>query len=227
MTPTTTVARGRGRPREFDEDVVLDALVGLFWERGFEAASIADIAEVAGLNKSSLYNAFGSKEELFRRVLDRYIAGRGAALAQITAGERGLDALLDLIDAVQAEAVSEVGRLGCFAVNATAELGVASADIVEVSEGYRDILRTNVRGPLRNAAELGEISPDLVDVYVDTCLSYLLATALSARGGASDEELTRHLDSMRTLVESWRMSRPPRDALPSDGGAAASPQPAV
>lgn len=205
MTTSVQADRGRGRPRQFNENEVLDALVELFWEQGFEAASLADIVETAGLNKSSLYNAFGSKDELFQRVLDRYLAGREAMLEQATSDGRGLDALHDFIGMIEQEAMSESGRRGCLAINSTAELGFASTHMVEAAQRYRDMLRRYVRRPLERAAELGEIAPDLVDVYVNTTISYMMATAVTARGGASDQELGAHFDSMRALVASWRV----------------------
>jgi AcrR family transcriptional regulator len=76
------------RPREFDEDDVLEKALHVFWDKGYEAASLADLQDATGLTKSSLYKAFESKEGLFRRVLDRYdrdhLAFRTVALAQPT-----------------------------------------------------------------------------------------------------------------------------------------------
>ena len=204
MAPTATVARNRGRPRGFDEEVVLDALVGLFADRGFEAASLADIVEVAGLNKSSLYNAFGSKDELFEQVLGRYVEQRTQLLDAAIAGDRGLDALLDLVELIRAEALGPDGRRGCLALNSAAELGQTSATVAAFAQRYRDALRVAVRRPLERAAERGEIPPDMVDVYVDTAVSFMVAAALAARGGAGPDEINRHLDSMCRLVESWR-----------------------
>ena len=64
-----------GRPREFDPDRALDRALEVFWRRGYEGASIADLTEAMGITKPSLYAAFGNKEELFRKTLDRYVDG--------------------------------------------------------------------------------------------------------------------------------------------------------
>lgn len=69
--------RPRGRPRSFDRDDVLDAAVLVFWEKGFDGASIEDLTEAMGINRPSLYAAFGSKRELFLQAIDRYAATRG------------------------------------------------------------------------------------------------------------------------------------------------------
>jgi AcrR family transcriptional regulator len=61
-----------GRHREFDVEKVLDAALCVFWRKGYEGASYADLTEAAGVERPALYSAFGNKEALFRRVLDRY-----------------------------------------------------------------------------------------------------------------------------------------------------------
>lgn len=61
-----------GRHREFDVEKVLDAALCVFWRKGYEGASYADLTEAAGVERPALYSAFGNKEALFRRALDRY-----------------------------------------------------------------------------------------------------------------------------------------------------------
>jgi TetR/AcrR family transcriptional repressor of nem operon len=61
------------RPREFDEEAVLDAAVQCFWARGYEATSIRDLIEKTGITGASLYNAFGDKRALYQRALDHYV----------------------------------------------------------------------------------------------------------------------------------------------------------
>src|SRR5262245_44794102 len=72
----------RGRPREFDTDKALDAALAVFWSKGYEGAALPDLTDAMGINRPSLYAAFGNKEELFRRVVDRYIAGPAAYVRQ-------------------------------------------------------------------------------------------------------------------------------------------------
>ena len=61
------------RPREFDEAAVLDAAIERFWERGYEATSVRDLADEMNIAGASLYNAFGDKRSLYARALNRYL----------------------------------------------------------------------------------------------------------------------------------------------------------
>ena len=132
--------RGRGRPRQFDEEQVLDTLLELFWDEGFEAASMADIAEATGLNKSSLYNTFGSKDELFYRVLERYIDVRQRILAETLGAEGTLEVLGLFLDLMRMEIDGESGARGCLAVNSSTELGPRDDRIAGLSDRYRGVL---------------------------------------------------------------------------------------
>jgi AcrR family transcriptional regulator len=65
----------RGRPRGFDADRALDRALVVFWRKGYEGASLPDLTKAMGINRPSLYAAFGNKESLFRRALERYAQG--------------------------------------------------------------------------------------------------------------------------------------------------------
>ncbi|HEX5959426.1 MAG TPA: helix-turn-helix domain-containing protein, partial [Hyphomicrobiaceae bacterium] len=71
-------AAQRGRPREFDTEKALDRALEVFWRKGYEGASISELTDAMGINRPSLYAAFGNKEDLFRKALDRYSAGPAA-----------------------------------------------------------------------------------------------------------------------------------------------------
>src|SRR5207253_7069395 len=93
-----------GRPRSFDLDKALDAALQVFWRKGYEGASLSDLTAAMGINRPSLYAAFGNKEALFRRALDRYAAGPAVyvrkALEEPTAravAERLLGGAVDLV----------------------------------------------------------------------------------------------------------------------------------
>lgn len=74
-----------GRPRSFCADEALDRAMTVFWRQGYEGASMADLTAAMGINSPSLYACFGSKEELFRKVMDRYDERRDAFMKEIVA----------------------------------------------------------------------------------------------------------------------------------------------
>src|SRR5947199_8755299 len=75
---TKTISRPRGRPRSFDVGKAVDRALDVFWRKGYEGASLSDLTKAMRINRPSLYAAFGDKEHLFRRALDRYAAGPAA-----------------------------------------------------------------------------------------------------------------------------------------------------
>src|SRR5216684_8683324 len=75
---STQTAAKMGRPRGFAEDAALEAAMRVFWEKGYEGATLADLTEAMGINRSSLYASFGDKEALFRMAMARYAEGPAA-----------------------------------------------------------------------------------------------------------------------------------------------------
>jgi len=74
-----------GRPREFDPDQVVDEAMKLFWARGFDGVSISDVTAATKVNRRSIYAEFGSKEKLYERAIQRYLAGRGGYVVKALA----------------------------------------------------------------------------------------------------------------------------------------------
>src|SRR6266498_338901 len=72
------VSGARGRPRSFNTEKALDGALRVFWRKGYEGASLSDLTRAMGINRPSLYAAFGNKEKLFRKALDLYVGGPAA-----------------------------------------------------------------------------------------------------------------------------------------------------
>lgn len=202
---STAPTRSRGRPRTFDEQAVLESLTALFWAQGYEATSLADIVETSGLNKSSLYNAFGSKQELFALILNRYINARIEMLTALVdvAGD-GIDGLHTFLDAIKAEVDSEFGRQGCLAVNTSAEVGGSDAAIKDFSQHYRDRMRAALVRVVAAASEKNGLDQALIDQRADMLLVFMLGMSVAVRSGAEDDEIDRLFAAAHATIESWR-----------------------
>src|SRR5437899_11421190 len=99
------VAMPSGRTRQFDVDEALDRALEVFWARGYEGATLPELTRAMGINRPSLYAAFGNKEQLFRKALDRYQAGplsfMAEALSRPTAREVAEAVLSGFIRCIQ------------------------------------------------------------------------------------------------------------------------------
>lgn len=111
------------RPREFDESAAIEAAMECFWRRGYEATSLRDLTASMGLAAPSLYNAFGDKQALFSRALDRYLErttrDRLRRLEQSLAPKA---ALHRFFDEIVEHSINDRRRKGCFLVNSALEV---------------------------------------------------------------------------------------------------------
>ena len=106
--------RVRGRPRAFNEIEALDTAMGLFWRMGYDGASMDALTSAMGISRSSLYQSFGDKENLFLRSIEHYARTRLAPLLDVL--NRGGDFKTDLaafMEAVVSHATADPDRLGC------------------------------------------------------------------------------------------------------------------
>jgi len=105
------------RPREFDEEAVLDAATQHFWLRGYEATSIRDLTGCTGLTGASLYNAFGDKRSLYQTVLDRYVERSVAERIRRCNAEPPRRAILQFFADILSRSLDDDDHKGCLLVN--------------------------------------------------------------------------------------------------------------
>jgi TetR/AcrR family transcriptional repressor of nem operon len=111
------------RPREFDETVALEAAIECFWRRGYEATSLRDLTASMGLTAPSLYNAFGDKEELFARALERYLDRTTRdRLRRLEDSLAPKEALHCFFAEIVEHSIKDRQRKGCFLVNSALEV---------------------------------------------------------------------------------------------------------
>ncbi|PRX96353.1 TetR/AcrR family transcriptional regulator [Allonocardiopsis opalescens] len=177
------------RPRTFDEERAVDAAMRTFWRSGYEATSTQDLCEATGLGRSSVYNAFSSKRELFGTALHRYMELRTARTVDLLAGEapirEKLRTLLWWIVDGDAEEPT-----GCLVVNSTVELAPRDPEVADALRRDRERRFEALRSALDAARRAGEIAPD----REPAALAHFFIAAISgmnvaACGGADRQTL--------------------------------------
>lgn len=125
--------RPRGRPRSFDSDEVLDKARAVFWNLGYAATSLDDLAAATGLNRPSLYAAFGDKHALYLAALDRSSREGIASLSGALQAEAPLRAILWIIleRTIEIYRSGELGQRGCFLVGTAVTQSVDDPDARE------------------------------------------------------------------------------------------------
>jgi len=130
-TDTKIAPRGRGRPRKFDEEAVLRAALQRFRTLGYSNTSLDDLAEATGVNRPSLYAAFGDKKALYLAGLARTHASVDATFAALHAANYPAEKMLKalFLGALEGFLTGEDGPSGCIAVNTAATEAVTDPDI--------------------------------------------------------------------------------------------------
>src|SRR5262245_28301895 len=137
-----------GRPRGFDPDHVEDALLDVFWSRGYARTSLEDLTAATGLQRGSLYAAYASKEDMFRAATRRYVAQLAGALAT---DARGLDGVQHVLDTVVRATAGDPKRRGCLVLNAIPESHGLGADTREELQAALASMQALLRARLREA----------------------------------------------------------------------------
>jgi TetR/AcrR family transcriptional regulator, copper-responsive repressor len=157
----------RGRPRAYEPDVALGKALDLFRTQGLAATSLDDLSEATGMNRPSLYGAFGDKRELYIKSYQRYREEARATMVEIFRAEMPLRQRLERIfaSALDIYLTGETGPRGCFTVVTAASEAVSDPDIrAMVLDGLSELDKA-FANCFRRAKEKGEL-PDSVDPAV-------------------------------------------------------------
>jgi AcrR family transcriptional regulator len=190
-----------GRPRAFDLGRALDRALQVFWRKGYEGSSLSDLTKAMGINRPSLYAAFGDKGALFRKALDRYVNGPAAymqeALKAPTARavvERLLPGALDLNTAPRNPG-------GCLMVQGALACGEASDAVRRELAACRAAGEAALRRRLQHAKSTGDLSTDADPAHLARYIATVIyGIAVQAAGGATRDQLQHVVDTtLRTL----------------------------
>ena len=181
-----------GRPREFDVDKALDLALQVFWRKGYEGASMADLTETMGITKPSLYSAFGNKEELFRKALDRYVDGPGGYF-QVALAKPTARAVVEHLLYESAAAVTDPDHPpGCLAVQGALSCGDAAESIKQELMSRRAKGEQDLRERFERAIAEGDLPPGSDAADLAAYLSAILqGMAVQAAGGTTRAQLRK------------------------------------
>jgi AcrR family transcriptional regulator len=151
-----------GRPRAFDADAALDKATEVFWRRGYEGATIAQLTEAMGINPPSLYAAFGSKEGLLKAALDRYSAKRAAFMEKILNAPTAREVADRMLMGIADTQTDPANPPGCFLVQGGLACGTGSENVpfelaarrAQTEDQLRErFVRAKAEGDLKETAD--------------------------------------------------------------------------
>jgi AcrR family transcriptional regulator len=202
---STSSRRPRGRPRLFDEEAVLDQLTALFWDKGYSQTSVSDLVGASGVHKSSLYSTFGTKDELFARILRRYFEARMTGFRSVIASAGpGIDGIHAFLEFLREQMLAEVGQQGCLLVNTSIELSGSAPGFENFAHEYRVAMRDAIVGLMAQARPFDTIDDPITQQRADVFLMFMFGLTTCSRGGADDAEVGRIVEAMHATVDTWR-----------------------
>jgi AcrR family transcriptional regulator len=203
------------RPREFDETEVLDRALATFWQHGYEGTSIDDLVGATGLGRASLYGAFGDKERIFVKAVERYGDRLGEALEGIRDEPSPRAALGKLLRSIVVKSSPRSGPRGCFLLS-SAVGGDAPAAALEAYADYNARLERELTALVRRGQEGGDFTRAVDAPAIARMLAVLLqGIAAGARAGRGKAQLEAATETVLALVAPAEIARertkvPPR-----------------
>ncbi|KAB0480671.1 DNA-binding transcriptional regulator, AcrR family [Pseudomonas reinekei] len=189
-----TEGKGRGRPRAYDPQTALQQALGVFWSTGYSGASLDSIASAAGMNRPSLYAAFGDKHSLYIKALEQYweVASADMQAALTDPGLTLREALMRFYEGQLSIYFSGEGQpRGCFAIGTATTEAVEDPEIRALLSDRLSRLDADLEVRLRTAIESGELKSDVDAAALAVLASSLLhSISIRARAGKSRAELS-------------------------------------
>ena len=195
--------RPRGRPKTYDPDQALAQAMDVFWASGYAATSLDQLGAATGMNRPSLYGAFGDKRELYLKVLQRYGEAGEALQAQALAGERGLrEELRQTYRAgLELYCSGDDGPRGCLLIGTAMTEAAGDPEVRKFFAARLHGLDARFERRLRLARERGELSRDADPALLARHASSVLhSLAIRTRAGESRKTLEKDIELALDLI---------------------------
>ncbi len=148
------------RPRAFDEDRVLDAVMETFWRKGYEGTSAQDLVDATGLGRGSLYAAYSNKDGLFEQALLRYHKRAQGHVDLLRKPGSPMQRLRELMQTMVEADLEAAEKRGCLATNSAIEMAGRDPRVADLVRGNFDILTRGIEETIRRGQAAGEIPAD-------------------------------------------------------------------
>ena len=179
-----------GRPRGFDADEALDRAVRVFWAQGYEGASLDDLTGAMGITRTSMYRAFGNKEDLFRKALERYTEGPASYFAEALRQRTAREVATSFLGGAVRSTTRPDCPTGCLGVQGSLAAGESGSKARDTLAAWRESGTAHLRDRFRRAVDDGDLpadaDPGLLARYLMTVANGI---AVQAAGGADRDEL--------------------------------------
>lgn len=179
-----------GRPREFDADAALEKALHVFWKKGYEGASMADLTAAMEINRPSLYAAFGNKEALFRKALERYAAGPASYVAKALAAPTAREAAVKLLEGAVKVLCDPGNPGGCLSIQGALVCGDEAAairkELVAMRGETLEAIRERFERGKKAGEFRGEVNTEALARYLTTVVQGM---SVQSTGGACGESL--------------------------------------
>jgi AcrR family transcriptional regulator len=190
-----------GRPREFDMDNALDGALRVFWRKGYDGASLSDLTKAMGINRPSLYAAFGNKEQLYCKTFDRYSKSRGERLSGFSAAATARDSVEMLLrETVENVTDPKNPGGGCFGVQGAMTCFNMSRGVKEHIGEAQATLDRLLRERFERAIADGELPRGSAADPARFCAVTIQGLGIQAKAGSSRKELHRVVD---LFLQTW------------------------
>lgn len=193
----------RGRPRTYDPDVALTQAMNAFWDAGYAATSLDDLSAATGMNRPSLYAAFGDKRAIYQKAITQYRTTVRTAMKGTFRYDRPLrEALRRIFEASLSIYLSgETRPRGCFLISTAMPEAVTDADVrAALADGMR-ALDHALETRIRFAQEQGDLASDAKpEVLAKMAAAMLASLSIRARAGESREELDAIIEAGLDLI---------------------------
>jgi AcrR family transcriptional regulator len=190
-----------GRPRAFCEDKALDAAMRVFWEKGYEGASLDDLTGAMGINRSSLYSSFGDKEQLFKRAIAHYAEGPASYVGESLLQPTAHAVVETLLKGTLALLTDPTHPPGCLFIQGGLACGSGAESVKQALIDWRRNGEAAIEKRMKQARKEGDLPPDVDprDLARYICI-LMTGLGVQAANGATKSAMTRAVDlALRSL----------------------------